>query len=657
LVQSLRAEAPEAFEQADLYERTLTVLAFPGDPPYVVDVFRVRGGQRSLMAFHGDGETFASTARYVPYDGRFITEAAEGGDWIRTCERAEAPGAFSATWRIEPENELGVRLTVLDAPAAAYHITAPGLRNRRTPWADRTLHVLLWEQAGSEPVFVSVAEAVRGEPRLGSIERVACSPAGAVGVRVQREGAMDYTFVADGDAATSEVRAELPEGLSFRGREAVVSVGETGPAYARLVDGTELRLGDLSLSCPGPMSGEIAAFDDEADTITTAAELPGGEALRGQQLLVGGHVDGAYEIARVKRTETASVVHLAREPIMQVEAGDTFAISSIVEARRLDDGTWEVRADCPLQAELPRPADVNSRVMLRTPEGWQRLAHENADGVVRVRIDPEALEGGPAVLLITDGGIDLSDVRPPAVGAVRVDGEVLARGADVDLGYVQEPRVVAVELQDAANAISTAAFAARISGDPAAKIDAGLYRRDADGRSARAIVRLRELPPAQYTVRLHFCDRAANSGEAVVRFNTRGHVLRATELPVVADSGRLSKPLGGLDTQFYRSQEPGDWVEYAFETPQSATYEVTLVATGYESYGTYQVSIDGRDLGEPVDAFRRDLDVAGITESLGTLRLGAGPHRMRLTTVGNNEQSQDYYIGWHSLVLRPVSDD
>jgi len=658
--QSIRAQAPEVYAQADVYERTLVMIGPDGGPPYVVDCFRVRGGERNVMSFHADGETFDCPLQFAEFGGEVITPKATGGDWLRSSERAEPGGSFSANWRVEPENEHGIRLTVLDESVpAAYHLTAPGLRERRTPWADRTLHMLLWEQPGPATTFLSVAEAVQGEPRLRAIERVGCSHDAARGVRVEREGATDYVFFADPEAAGEVVTCDEPAGLQFSGRQAVVSVDERGPWFAQLVDGTSLRLGDITLECPGPMGGVIDAWDDEADTVTTSADLPEGEALRGQQLLVAGRVDGAYEIASVERTADGSIVHLADEPIMRVEQGDEFTIPSVVEVMRLDDGTWSARANVEVEAALPRPDDFNSRVMLRTPGGpsgpgaWREIPHERTDGAVSFRLTPELLAGGSALLLFTNGDVDLTDVTPPEATGLRVDGRVLEPAADMDLGYLADPRVIAFDLRDDANSISASSVEAHLLG-AGGEIETSVHPGD-EPRTARVLVHLRHLAPDEYVLRLSCHDRAANRREVTVRFNTQGYVYAATELPIIEDSGKLSKPLGGMDAQFYRAEDVGDFVTYELDVRATGRYAVTLIATGYLSYGAYQVSLDGAPLGEPVDSYRGQLDPAGIEAPLGEVDLTAGAHPLRLEIVGHNEKSEGYYIGWDSLVLKPVA--
>ncbi len=652
--QSIRAAAPAVYDQVERYERALTMVAPPGGPAYLVDVFDVSGGERHLMAFHGDGEGFSSPLEFAPDDTEFITTKAESGDWIRSQERATPDGSFTADWRIAPEDPLGVRLTVLDDAEAAWHITAPGLRDRSNTWGDATFHGLLWEQPGPTSRFVSVIEAVQGSPRLRGIERIATSSPTATGVRVERDGATDYVFVSD---TTEPVTATEPAGLQFAGRQAIVSIRDGQPVFARLVEGTSLTLGDLKLSCAGPMQGAISAFDDEADTFTTEALLPEGEALRGQQLIVAGRVDGAYVVDRVERTAAGSLVHLADEPIIRVEAGDAFSVPSVVEVSRIEDGTWSVRADCDVETELPRPATFNSRVMLRSGAGWTELPHERTNGAVSFRIPASGLHGGAAVLLLTNGDVDLSDSTPPTVERVLIDGAPCAAALQpgvADLGFVSEPRTIAVELRDDANTLFGDPVVSLLGAD--ARYTVSIIPGRNDPRRATALIRLRDLPEGQYELRLTAFDRAANEAKLALRFNTRGLVFMAQGLPIVGSSGKVSKPLEELGTQFYRAEAPGDFVEYELDVPSEGRYELTLIASGNPSYAIMQPSLDGQPLGEPVDCYLRALDATGIVAPLGMHDLAAGPHRLRLEVIGKNDLGSDYFVGWHSIALRPAGD-
>ncbi len=346
IAQSATAQAPGAYPGVvSRYERTVVLMTPEPDPPYMVDVFRVSGGERHVMAFHGDGQTFASPLSFAAWDGQLVSDAA-GAKWLRDLQRADAAAPFTASWGMDEDQPAHTRLTVLDpAVTAAWHATAPGQRDHKKPWDELTMHMLYREQPGPDSVFVSVTEAVVDQPALSAIERLDCSDPSVIGVRVTRPGGVDYLFIGDEASAASEVTCSALPGLRFTGRQAVVTIADGQVAFAQLVDGTSLVLDDFSLESAGPIRGTIVAFDDEADTFTLDAPLPAGEALAGRQLLVSGRTDGAYQIARVSAADGRSLVHLAEEPIMHVAEGDTFVVPSVVQARRLDDGTFAHRAD------------------------------------------------------------------------------------------------------------------------------------------------------------------------------------------------------------------------------------------------------------------------------------------------------------------------
>lgn len=340
VAQSITAQAPAAYPgQVDRYERTLVLMTPEPDPPYVLDVFRVSGGQHHIMAFHGDGQSFDATLNFSPCDAVPIADAA-GAKWLGTPTEAPVSGPFAAWWGRDEDQPAWTRLTVLD-PAAerAWHATAPGQRDYSQPWEERTMHVLFRRQPGPDAVFVSVVEAVVGQPALAAIERLRCSDPTVVAVRVERPRGTDYLFVGDRTSAAAEVTCDELPGLRFTGRLAVLTLVEGEVTFAQLVDGTSLRLGALSLTASGPMQGHIVALDDTADTFTVDVPLPAGEALRGTQLIVSGRTDGAYEIERVEAAPGGALVHLADEPILRVQAGDAFTLSSVVELRRLPDGS------------------------------------------------------------------------------------------------------------------------------------------------------------------------------------------------------------------------------------------------------------------------------------------------------------------------------
>lgn len=71
---------------------------------------------------------------------------------------------------------------------------------------------------------------------------------------------------------------------------------------------------------------------------------------------------------------------------------------------------------------------------------------------------------------------------------------------------------------------------------------------------------------------------------------------------------------------------------------------VSAVLTQAPDYGTYQLAIDGREIGGPFDAYN---PTAQKTEplSFGKVRLQKGYHTLTLTVIGRNPAATNYYAG------------
>ncbi|MFO7945488.1 MAG: hypothetical protein R6V19_01540 [Armatimonadota bacterium] len=163
-----------------------------------------------------------------------------------------------------------------------------------------------------------------------------------------------------------------------------------------------------------------------------------------------------------------------------------------------------------------------------------------------------------------------------------------------------------------------------------------------------------ELEPGRYTLSVTVTDGALNTSHHEITFNTVGFMIPVENMKIVDDSGQGSKPLGGdLHTMFYRGQEPGDYVEYEFST-QPGEYEVWLRYTKYDAYGTFQVSLDGQQVGEPVDAYFNGLDPRGGMVNLGVHTLDGGPHCLHIQITGKNAESDGYFTGLCDIILRPA---
>lgn len=88
------------------------------------------------------------------------------------------------------------------------------------------------------------------------------------------------------------------------------------------------------------------------------------------------------------------------------------------------------------------------------------------------------------------------------------------------------------------------------------------------------------------------------------------------------------------------------------DVPAAGAYRLTWYASKSHDYAIYQAELDGKPLGEPVDLYAPQWEVAGA-ETAVPVDLTAGKHLLRFAPVGKNENSKGYYFGLDALTLDP----
>lgn len=116
-------------------------------------------------------------------------------------------------------------------------------------------------------------------------------------------------------------------------------------------------------------------------------------------------------------------------------------------------------------------------------------------------------------------------------------------------------------------------------------------------------------------------------------------------------SGKAARLLGDYDALFYRADTVGDYIEVKLPAPAKGEYELQLDWLKYVGRGTFQLSLDGKPLGEPADLFVSGPPAHGAV-SLGRVQLTPGPHLFRFTLTGKHPASDAYTFGLCSLALR-----
>ena len=104
---------------------------------------------------------------------------------------------------------------------------------------------------------------------------------------------------------------------------------------------------------------------------------------------------------------------------------------------------------------------------------------------------------------------------------------------------------------------------------------------------------------------------------------------------------------------FFTPTEDGSYVTLAFEAPRAGTYHLNWYASKSHDYAIYQAELDGQLLGEPVDLYAPQWQVAAA-EATNIVELTAGRHLIRFRATGKNPESKGYYLGLDALTLDPA---
>ncbi len=96
---------------------------------------------------------------------------------------------------------------------------------------------------------------------------------------------------------------------------------------------------------------------------------------------------------------------------------------------------------------------------------------------------------------------------------------------------------------------------------------------------------------------------------------------------------------------WWRRGQPGDKLVLGFDVPQAGTWRVFARFVKALDYGIVQLSINGKDVGQPLDLFNNGVLVCEEVD-LGVIDLTQGENRLKATIIGANDQAvREYMFG------------
>ena len=393
----VEVSSPEIYPPVRDYRRTLAMVDVSQTASYLVDFFRVDGGDDHVMSFHageGDvstagidlrrqeqgtyaGEAIAFGTHYDgPNDGRY---RGSGFSYLYEVDRAAdpAPGWWADwqlvdTWKtLIGEAPLHLRYRVLSNVEDA--ALAWGDPPQNKPGNPRRIRYVLLHNSGSDlkSVFASIAEPYsEGQPHIADAARIDLGldngDLTAAAVRVSaHSGRVDRILSSDDPNRVFD----LGDGIEAAGRFALVSQEEDGHIAIFLLGGTQVttRFGTLRVNDP-VYRGAVTDFHRE-ETGTAWVEVEGNllpdERLVGSQLRIAN--DGVRDACY-----TVSAISPAGKGAVRLEVGDTSFIRGLQSREDYTKGFV-------YNFSTGDPCEIQNAIHLRIAAGKANTLHATAD--------------------------------------------------------------------------------------------------------------------------------------------------------------------------------------------------------------------------------------------------------------------------------------
>ena len=106
-------------------------------------------------------------------------------------------------------------------------------------------------------------------------------------------------------------------------------------------------------------------------------------------------------------------------------------------------------------------------------------------------------------------------------------------------------------------------------------------------------------------------------------------------------------------TQLFCEAKKGGFIELSFPVREAGRYRLRVLATAGPDFGRIHMALDGATLPHEFDLYCGQVSPAGSLE-LGTHDFAAGTHRLRVTAVGKNPASANFFFGLDAVDLIAV---
>lgn len=621
-VQAMRADQKEAYAGLDQYSREPWFISFPGadgGQGYVIDLFRVSGGNRHEYTLQGDAnrdavfETELTLDEYGPYllpPGTQVQEpeqfndkgSAEGHYYgyisVRDVQKAQLQNDRYDVTLVTSENgaeKAKMKITGLLEPGSneLYLGRSPSIRSTRLSGKSKDTNdeadkydmpklVLRRDGSSLKSTFVTAMEPYKGTagPRIDTVDRLQLTegPEGAAAIKVTYGNTTDILISSPGGATAPVV----VDDMTLRGKMGFIRTVDGIVQSMYLIGGTQLTKDGQTLTGDGTVEGVITATKrkvngDPYDGIVTAATIDAAtaDALRGKYAVVT-HPDqttGGYRIKEIVSEPGGAVIVFDEH-----------------------DPGFEIRPD------------GSSRMNYYPAKSWtgtHTFLIDNVDVYDMNPLQSVSLQASKKDLLAGESA-------SLTVQAARRDGSALPPGAAKTTYASSDEDVVRVDAEGNVKAIGegTASITAIVDWNGVTKTSSLLFTSQ---------------------------NRAYRSFDFV-------------NLPILQQSASTLYVSGSNTVQFEANQ-PGESIAFEFEVDEEAPYDIGIKPFMAASYGIYQISIDGNPIAS-FDFYAASAGASAVFRPLGTVTLAPGSHTMTLANIGKHASASNYKFGVSQLEVK-----
>jgi hypothetical protein len=147
-------------------------------------------------------------------------------------------------------------------------------------------------------------------------------------------------------------------------------------------------------------------------------------------------------------------------------------------------------------------------------------------------------------------------------------------------------------------------------------------------------------PVQQYKV------QGAIEGEKMKVLSCSGGKNEVQDLSIFSDNN-----WSGDEHLWWKNPSVGNQLALEFAFQEKGTYELKVAMTQAKDYGIFQLSLDGKKIGEPVDLYDPNVVPTGAL-TFGKFQLEPGKHTLSFELVGKNEKSiPNYMLGLDYILL------